>query len=75
MPAEGAGSVVPSSSQLDELADQHTSPCPLSSQGSGLSAVDLPGNRDAPGATSAKNHPKNSKKARSAFLLGLTKAT
>ena len=44
-------------------------PLPFLRPGSGLPAGDLLGNRDVPGAKSAKNHSKNSKKARSAFLF------
>ena len=44
-------------------------PLPFLRPGSGLPAGDLAGNREVPGAKSAKNHSKNSKKARSAFLF------
>ena len=45
------------------------SPCPFSRQGSDLSAVDLPGNWEVPGATSAKNHRKFSQKSAQRLLV------
>ena len=45
------------------------SPCPFPRQGSGLSAVDLPGNWEVPGPQAPKTTQNFYKKARSAFLF------